>query len=331
MKDFNKMGLSIVIPSVSYRSYLDEAIESCLSVSEHDVEIVVCVNNIGYNGFSKSNYFDSPLIKWHCLGQPVQPMWKSLNKAIERSSGRWIFLLSDDDVIRPNFLRSQALNEKDDFFLYATRVDIIDEKGRFVRRSGSPTPSEIHEFDPIELFFKRKFHNHLSLFVFSRVMYDKVGGFRDTGYPNGYFVDTVFHGQVLANCSAVYAEQSSVFLRRESLGQGSAKFYLGSVVNKYMSEVVTAFWDDATFADQCALRYRTKDGYFQELLYQRFFTEWSKLGKSVYGQRKVMRFYLLFSYLVLWAAGPRNKVRVVQWLMVLPVSFVKRRLCGLIK
>ncbi len=309
---------SIIIPTVKYSIYLDEAIKSCLDA---DVEayIVVCVNNKSFNGFENSIYFNSSYVKWECFGEATVPMQDSWNKAIDLIDANWIFILSDDDIIHKKFLGGIDLNKLDYHSLYTTSVEIINKNGEFIRTSNELEKNIYLGNEIIQLFFNNKLHHHLSLFVFHKKLFDLCGGYEFTGYPNGYYLDTVLHGKMMANCNAMIVSELPVFSRREFADQASAKFYFDNV-NEYFYIIVEALFCDKKFKDLAVIKYKTKKLFYRKMIQDRFFTEWSKLNKNIFNNSYRRKIIFLYKYLFFWKAGAFFKMTSFFYVFLFPLK-----------
>ncbi|SMD34355.1 Glycosyltransferase involved in cell wall bisynthesis [Reichenbachiella faecimaris] len=295
--------LSIIIPTVRYSEYIDLAIESCFKV-KHKKEIIVNINNTSVKEYEQSRYWLNNEVNWSGGDYTdILPMNQSINSAITKSSGEWLFLLSDDDMIGDGFLSGRELSEMSKDHLYMTHLEVIDEDGKAKR--GGELVSQRDEMtgrEALELFYQTKIHNHLSLFTFSRSLLLKVGSFEILGYPNGYYMDTVMHGKLLANSSKVFIEHSPVFFRRESRFQGSAKFYFDSV-NDYFDEIVNSLMSDERFYSATIEKYGSRYNFKKKMLRDRFKSEWSKLNNSTYNTALKPKFILFYKHLIYWDTG----------------------------
>lgn len=299
--------ISIVIPTVKYNEYLDSAIESCFTISHIEVEIIVSINGLTSEGFEKSKFYNNPLVVWKCSNKKTAPMHESINNAIGYATSDWLFILSDDDIILDGFLKNIDLKGFLDTNLYSTRINIIDETGKVISETPNYNKSYYEKEEALNLFFTQQLHHHISLFVFHKDMYKKCGPFSFTGYKNGYYIDTVFHGKIIANCNKIYASSNIVFSRRETSTQGSAKFYFNKEVNEYFNIIVEAFFKDDCFQYEALKRYGSKKAFYRKMLQYRFFTEYSKLNMKTYNQKASKKIEFLIKQLY-WNTGLKFKL-----------------------
>lgn len=293
--------MSIIIPTVRYSKYLDQAIESCFKIERNlDLEIIVSVNNQSFHEYENSRYFNHSDVLWKCIESETQPMEKSWECAIGYSSNDWIFLLSDDDVIGSGFLSDIDFDQLTESSLYLTRSQIIDENNIIKGSCFSPSKNFYQKREILELFFNHKIQDHLSLIVFHKNLHQKIKGFSFAGYPTGLFIDTIFHGKAFANCDHVFIANKSVFSRRESSTQQSSKFYSDSRVNKFFEVITKAFLKDLEFRKIALSKFKSEIKFKHYLIKHRFFVEWGKLHNPVYKKRIIDKLIFYRQFLFFW-------------------------------
>lgn len=302
--------LSIVIPTIGSHALLDRAIESALECAPSFTrEVVVSVNGVETPVTKNSRFRASQQVRWQFSNQQVEEHWISYNTAVHAANGQWVLLLSDDD-----FLVSTLETELQSFpwdnrgALFATHILIRNsESGE--SREGKRPPSFLQEHDVLRAHFDNLFHHHLSLFVFSASLFSEVRGYVPNLYPNGLFVDAVFHGWLCSRAQLVLGASKPVLVRQEGPAQSSAVFRIGKEVNDLMMSVVEAFVLDETFAFGVTERFGSIQKFYETLLVQRFGTEWGKLGNPIYAKGPKERVKLLLSFLLQWKVPPKRKLR----------------------
>lgn len=93
--------LSILIPTRNRAKYLIHAIQSALNVRGQDIEILVSENYGSDNGLEVANSFHDPRLKVFQPGKPL-PMHENWEFLLQKSSGRWITFIGDDDAVMPH-------------------------------------------------------------------------------------------------------------------------------------------------------------------------------------------------------------------------------------
>jgi hypothetical protein len=315
-------SLSIIIPTVRYSKYLDQAIESCFKIERKvDFEVIVSVNNQSFDGYENSRYFRHSDVQWICIESETQPMEKSWNFAIDFVSKDWIFLLSDDDVIGSGFLSDIDFDKLTESSLYLTRSQIIDENNIIKGSCFSPSKTFYQKREILELFFNHKIQDHLSLMVFNKNLYQKIKGFSFAGYPTGLYIDTIFHGKAFANCDQVFIAKDIVFYRRESSTQQSSKFYSDSRVNEFFEVITKAFLKDLEFRKIALSKFKSENKFKHYLIKHRFFVEWGKLHNPVYKKRISDKIKIYRKFLMFWDVP--NVFKIISFMYILIYPFKK--------
>ena len=126
-------SVSVSIPTYNRPVFVEQAIRSCLAQTYQDFEIVVSDNSTNNEteslvqriGSSKIRYFRNP----GNLGS-----FQNLTLAVERTQGRYVKLLMDDDLMKPRSLeRSVAIMESHPRVgVVMSPLDIVDETGHAV-------------------------------------------------------------------------------------------------------------------------------------------------------------------------------------------------------
>ena len=94
--------LSIVIPTIG-RNVLDNTIESVLQQSQLPDEFLIWDNSGDGSAKKKSKYTNHPAIKWF-IAEYRKPIVDSWNTAVDLSTGDFIYILGDDDLLFPDFV-----------------------------------------------------------------------------------------------------------------------------------------------------------------------------------------------------------------------------------
>lgn len=320
MKDKNE--ITIVIPTVEYNDYIDEAISSCLSLENVNSRVFININSESTN-FIKSKFWKDKRVSWRYNEKPGCSMYENVNDAIKHSVGKWLFILSDDDIILPNFLSGTSLTKFNLNDLYLTRINIIDENSTEKSVNKPFQKNEYTSDEMMSIYFDKSIQHHLSLLLFSRDMYNKIGGFtEELGYPNGYYGDTIFHGKMFSNCNTCYVSSEVVFSRRETSTQGSAKFYFNNV-NEYFNVIVNALFDDERFEKNALKRYSTRKKFYRSLIQDRFRIEYSKLSNKTFNKSYKRKVHFIFKQLS-WNTG-------ISFKLISPFRIIKYELINLLR
>lgn len=304
-----------IIPTLRYSPGIDRAIDSALQYGPSSGTVLVSVNGVSTDSYRLSPFWNHNRVDWVCRNSEKAPLHQSLNFAIHNSSADWIFLLSDDDALLPGFLDGFDLSRQNVHTLYSTRLRNITEDGKLLGQSRAPSLPELEGAAIRKAFLNNEFRDNLSLFVMSREMFLSTGGYGDTGYPNGYFVDTVLHAKALSRALRVVVAPDPVVLRTTSMTQGSAQFYIGPEAVGFLQTTRDSLWSDEIFRSWISTWIPDEELLLEKLVSERFVTEWAKLGNKQYGSNRHRRISLFVSMMLFWNVSRTTKAKGIKLLL----------------
>lgn len=141
------MRFSILIPTRDRLEYLRFAIQSVLDQDFDDWEIVVADNCSTDDVPAYVQRLNEPRITCVRSDRPL-PVTDNWNRALERSSGKYVVMLGDDDCLMPGYLRAldRLAREHDE-------PDLIYSRGYIYSYPGVvPGPRDGHVFSPGYVF-----------------------------------------------------------------------------------------------------------------------------------------------------------------------------------
>ena len=311
--------ITVVIPTYKYTKYLDKAIASALDLEFVSATVFVNINSLS-DDYRQSLYWDSEVVNWRYIESPTDLPWESWNDAVNHSVGNWVIVVADDDLLCPNFLEGFDVARFSSETIFLSRLNKIDEHDNILGYGPKYENGQYNGDKSNDLFFLNKVHHHLSLILFSREMYEKVGGFVSGGYPNGYYSDTIFNGKMIVSSSQVVTSNDVMFSRRESSFQDSAKFYFNAEVNNYFTVIVDALFENQGFRNEALDRYIKREVFYKKMLQDRFRTEWFKLNMPMYNKSFSRKVEFFYKHLLYWNTG--FKFKILSFLYVIQAEFV---------
>ena len=192
MKYNSILPVSIIIPTFNRLHYLIEAMESALSQTYDNIEIIICDNasSDGTEDFFRN--YTNERVRYKRHNTPVSPL-DNWNSWLEISRGEFVTFLPDDDKLGTRFVE-ECLNKflkNTDANLVKTGCFIINEESKIISsylpfKDSSSTGSQfvLDRLNPR--------YAELSLgsgYMFRKADFKNVGGFMDTGFPKMHFVD----------------------------------------------------------------------------------------------------------------------------------------------
>ena len=194
--------LSIVIPTIG-RNVLDQTIESVLNQSELPDEIVVWDNSGNCIAQKKSNFSKNDKIRW-CSSKEQIPIIDSWNAAVRCTSGEFVYILGDDDLLIPGFVKKIKEELAQSVQLIHVENIFIDENGNTINENRNHlSSSRISKNEFLEIFSKSNDINiFLSSLIFPRQVFEEIGGFKDI-VSNGLAMDVLFNIELLDKCESI--------------------------------------------------------------------------------------------------------------------------------
>ncbi len=131
--------ISVIIPCHNYACYLAEAAESVLRQSLEDWEAIVIDDASLDNSADVMRTFTDPRIL-QVFHKENKGNIATYNEAIEMARGEFVVVLSADDRYHPDFLKRTVamLDAHPEAGMVYTGWEIVDDRGRYVRRMPSP-------------------------------------------------------------------------------------------------------------------------------------------------------------------------------------------------
>lgn len=175
----NNPLVSIIMPAYNAEKYIAEAIESVLSQTYSNWELIIADD---FSTDSTAKIVDSykkkdERVKSIRMGKNSGPVI-ARNKAIEKSSGEYLAMLDADDVSLPDRLAKQVgfLEYNKDIDFVGSSAELIDENGKVVGKKTKPLTYEEIKF-PILL---------QTQFIMSSVVLKKKAFIETCGFDNAY-------------------------------------------------------------------------------------------------------------------------------------------------
>ncbi|MDF3128825.1 glycosyltransferase family 2 protein [Kiritimatiellaeota bacterium B1221] len=127
MSESNEMvrpSISVVMPAYNHEKYVGEAVESVLSQSFQDLELVVIDDGSkDRTGEIVKSYAEKdPRVRY--IFQENQDAFNSLNRGMRESKGEWLAIINSDDVFMPGRLQ-RLWDAKDELKADCLFTDVI--------------------------------------------------------------------------------------------------------------------------------------------------------------------------------------------------------------
>jgi len=197
--------ISIIMPVYNTEKYIEESIESVLSQTYKDFELIIVDDGSTDATVSKIHKYNDKRIKLFLENH--KGFIPSLNIGLEKSTGYYIGRMDGDDLIDKDKLKLQIefLKNNKDISLVGTNFYYIDEKGNKLTEKKLPEKCEDIEFMmPIIPSV-----NHGSILTYRHIL-DSVGGYSEEYYCE----DVVLFMKLLSQGYKMYNIQLPLYLYR---------------------------------------------------------------------------------------------------------------------
>lgn len=189
--------VSVVIPSYNHARFLGEAIESVLSQTEPDLELIVVDDGSTDDSVAVLASYSDPRI--HVVTQSNQGAHAAINRGLALASGEFLAILNSDDAYHPSRLERciTVLENNDDIGLVASHISVVNTAGRQIGVKQGYHTLEPWPLRAPQTSFRAGTDLHAALltenylattsnYVFPRRVYERVGTFRPLRYVHDW-------------------------------------------------------------------------------------------------------------------------------------------------
>lgn len=191
------MKVSVIIPAYNHEKYIADAIDSVLSQSCQDFEIIIINDGSTDSTEQRILTFQDHRIRY--LNQNNSGAHFTLNKGISLAQGEFISILNSDDVYLPERLEKclDFLETNTNYSVVMTTVEGIDEQGKPAKLNMTPQIKAWLDWyaSALPLFIEDRFYPNAfaknimittsNLFARRRV-FEECGGFKGLRYAHDW-------------------------------------------------------------------------------------------------------------------------------------------------
>ena len=184
------MKYSFVLPAYK-NDYIKEAIDSILSQSYKDFELIIIDDASPYDLASIISLYDDKRMSFYKNEENIggRNLVENWNKCIKYAKGDYVILASDDDIYSPFFLQQvdARIEEYPDVDIIRSRVNRIDSNGTVTDIEHVYKP--YMPFSEFVFYWSKGIINCIANYVFKRTSLLNAGGFVDM--PCAWFSDDI--------------------------------------------------------------------------------------------------------------------------------------------
>ena len=154
--------VSVIIPVYNSEKFLKESIQSVLSQSYENLEIIAIDDGSTDNSLEILEQFKDKIAIIH---QENQGLASALNAGIKQMTGKWFKWFSPDDILYPKAIdilvrKAQELGEN---YIVYSNWEIIDEKNNHMRDFSESNYNDLTKFDNSSV--AEELHERKSLYI----------------------------------------------------------------------------------------------------------------------------------------------------------------------
>ena len=142
-----KVLISVCLPTLNAREYLEQRVESILSQTVTDWELIVCDSFSNDGTWEYLQQFrDDPRVRLHQV--PKEGLYAGWNECLKRAEGEYVYIATADDTMMPTCLEDlmSPLMAYPEVGFAIGGVEQIDEKGRVMESSRKEIQSFIQPY-----------------------------------------------------------------------------------------------------------------------------------------------------------------------------------------
>lgn len=204
--------LSIIIPSYNHEKYIGEAIQSVINQKYRNWELIVVDDGSKDRSVDIIREFDDNRIK--LIIQANQGAHNAINKGLSEAKGEYFAILNSDDVFEKErfAIMIEEMEKNPEVEFMCSYIRVIDSKGKDLGvkqgwKNMEPwlVPHKELSFVATEDFklnlIMSNFTSTTSNFLFTRALYEKVGGMRNLRFAHDW--DFALRAAEVAKCKMI--------------------------------------------------------------------------------------------------------------------------------
>jgi glycosyltransferase involved in cell wall biosynthesis len=220
-------AISVITPAYNVAPYIAHTIESALSQTVSDLELIVIDDGSSDDTFEIASGYARRDPRVRLIQQPNRGISAARNRALRVASGSLIAILDGDDIWLPHYLERQVR-----ILAEHPEIDVVTGNGWFLGgpRDGEPARPWPDRRDPPAL--KSMLEDETAVFimsVFHRRVYERVGGFDESLRTNEDY--DFWIRAALAGCLFRRNDEPLGYYRRreDSLSAGELRMVRGII------------------------------------------------------------------------------------------------------
>lgn len=203
--------VSVVIPSYNHRVYIGKAIDSVLTQSHEDLELIVIDDGSSDDSLEYLREIKDP--RYTLVEQANAGAHNAINRGLDLATGNYLAILNSDDIFHPDRLkRCLEAMRANDSELVTSWIEVINQQGQPLGvkqgwQNMLPWPiadlkNSFAGTNSFELnLFVSNFVSTTSNMLFTRNLYKTIGGMRNLRFAHDW--DFMFRAAQQFRCSLI--------------------------------------------------------------------------------------------------------------------------------
>ena len=211
--------VSVVIPAYNHDLYIEQAIESVLSSSYPNIELIVIDD--GSNDQTRDKVMEFEKVKYYY--QENSGAFSAINDGISRATGDYLAILNDDDRYMKDHIDSAIKNMENfgnDLFIGRPNLIGFGAKLNNLQEHIVQSDLQIGRLGYADSLFQINWSLSTSAFVFSRDLSNKLGGFQN--FAMCHDLDFLIRALAIENCGVGTSRVPSWEYRCHETNSGSS-------------------------------------------------------------------------------------------------------------
>ena len=183
--------VSICLPNLNNRAYLEERIETIVAQTLADWELVICDNYSDDGAWEFFQEFAKRDSRVRISQEPREGMYANWNNCVRKARGEFVYVATSDDTMAPDCMEKmvKALDENPDCDLAHCPMKVIDQHGnpgrdwwsvsslfaKSSRRFMNSRHKRIAPYDGILCLLGDNIYSSVTQLLIRRSLYEKVG------------------------------------------------------------------------------------------------------------------------------------------------------------
>lgn len=235
----NDVKVSVIIPVYNGEKYVKRCVESVLSQSNVDMEVIVIDDGSQDNtGFVLKQYDDNERVR--VFTQKNKGVSEARNEGIRYSTGKYIVFVDADDILLPDTL-CERIDNSEGYDLLISGFEMLYADGKQENRLPCNSSEEISMAEALRMI-SPLVRNKYQGYLFNKVFLREIITCNDIRFDNNiaYGEDRLFVGEYIIHCERICLNADMVY--RYELNDSGAISDTCDITKNNQDKILTEFY-----------------------------------------------------------------------------------------